>query len=421
MGNELILTKEKYIKQIMAMKTGAESACFFNFMADGYIKGGDEIICKSNKESLWSTVEPASEVWQNSSGQQKLMGEIESLLKKVKNRYEKRSNISQFPDDYYDLINKIRIDITRRRMETIDLTGIITDERINFNFSKSVDLTEFLPYAGRFKEMHFTGDTVPLLQQKTGAIGAISMKAYGLGHGRTLEDELYNLDIFQLIKVNDAVARAYVNERNNLIVGGMLAITAATGWTAEQHQDAIVALASFDLNMYRTLQLARKKLLALKDPQTGQDIKPTQIYLIVGNLARAENVNDVIRGQLNGYATPAQNLQPLGIDQVIIYDGDTVTVGKDQEVFAGVDEDKAYMFVPSSGGSTAITAVKRPLFMEMGRGDIWQFVRDKRSWGFVQQNYMTEFYGSSDLSGVITDTGRGYIVEIDLPADEETT
>ena len=105
-------------------------------------------------------VAPGSTKWNLSAKYDEVWSMIEAKRNALKNGYDHKTgalkvNAAQFADDYYSLINLLRLDLTRRRVEAGDLTGIVAQEIINANFSRSVNLDEFLPYAGAFEA--FTG------------------------------------------------------------------------------------------------------------------------------------------------------------------------------------------------------------------------------------------------------------------------
>jgi hypothetical protein len=409
-----VLIPETLIKRRVARGDGIPSAIFFG-TKDSQNEGKPDFVIRSDGKRLESLVIPAGERWVNSEGYNKLWGEIEDLLKKVKNQFESRSNLNQFPDDYYDLINRIRIDITRRRMEQPDLTGEMTNEVTNPNFSKVVDLTEFIPFAGAFEEIKGTGDNVPMLEQKTGAKGAVHILLYGLGHARTLEDELYNLDIFSLEKVNTAVARAHTALRNDLCIGTLVALSLAGGWNASQ-QVGPSGTGTVEEQVYTTLNNAIYALGALLDPQTGQEIDTSRMILVVGSNAAARVVNRVINGRVLRGQNKIINLEPLEIDEIWNYKGDTITVGPKVHSYPGVPAQTAYLFVPGPAGAPIWTLNKRQLTMEMGRGDVLQLARERRAWYFGQGEYQDEFLGSSGALGL--PDGYGFCVEISIPSDE---
>jgi len=413
---DLVLTKNKLIKQRVASGEGIPSAMFYGKM-DSQNVGKPDYVVKSNRDRLESVVIPAGEKWINSEGYNNLWSEIEDLMKRTRNQFERKVNLNQFPDDYYDLINRIRIDITRRRIEQMDFTGLMTVELNNPNFSKAVDLLEFIPFAGAFEEIKGTGDNVPMLEQKTGAKGAVHIYLYGLGHARTLEDELYNLDIFSLEKVNAAVARGHTALRNDLCLGTLVALTNAGAWNAFQTV-AATTTGSLDQRYYETIRNAIRQLMGLRDPQTGQEIDTSRMVLVVGSNVIAWDLNRVLSGRVLRGENQIINLEALPIDDVWIYKGDTINVGPRPHAYPGVPDGTAYLLVPGPAGSPIWTLNKRQLTMEIGRGDVLQLARERRAWYFGQGEYQEEFLGSSGDLTLDTSTGYGYVVTIDLPTDE---
>jgi hypothetical protein len=411
----LILTEEKLIERRVNRAEGIPSAMFYGKM-EAQESGSPDYVVNSKGERLESTVVAAGGRWVNSEGYSRLWGEIEDLLKKVKNQFERKVNINQFPDDYYDLIDRIRIDITRRRIEQMDMTGEMTNEITNPNFSKSVDLTEFIPFAGAFEEIKGTGDNVPMLQQKTGAKGSVGILLYGLGHARILEDELYNLDIYSLEKVNAAVARGHTALRNDLCLGTLVRLSNTNAWDPSQ-QVIASTVGTLEERVYTTINNAIYLLGSLLDPQTDQEINTPRIVLIVGTNAAARAINRSINGRLRD-GDKIINLDPLEIDEVWNYKGDVINVGPKSHVYPGVPRDRAYLIVPGPAGSPIWTLNKRQLTMEIGRGDVLQLARERRAWYFGQGNYMEEFLGSSGDYSATLGAGYGFCVEIILPEAE---
>ncbi|MGD8307397.1 MAG: hypothetical protein PVF17_12145, partial [Ignavibacteria bacterium] len=361
--------------------------------------------------------------WINSEGYARLWTEIEDKLRVVKNQYDRKVNINQFPDDYYDLIDRIRIDITRRRIEEMDFTSIFTIEQTNPNFPKSIPLNQFLPFAGAFEEIKGTGDNVPMLQQKTGATRAVPVTLYGLGHARSLEDELYNLDIFSLEKVNAAVARAHRALRNDICFGPLIALTTAAGWDASQLVPADTTGATYDQRLYLTIRNAIRTLYGLLDPQTRQEINANAITLLVRNKVIEWDLSRILLGQLQtfGGRGDVENRERLPVNEVWKYKGDIFDVGPRRHEYPGVPEGTAYLFVTGPNGAPTWTLNKRQLTQEIGRGDVLQLARERRAWYCGQAEYREEFLGSSsDDIGAGLGSGFGYVVAIDLPEFDET-
>lgn len=418
MSKITVMNKEELVKRRINAKTGIKSSLYYG--SKEYQMSNTEPVIRKNGERLESTVVAAGPTWKNSEGYSRLWNQIEDAMQRVKNQIDRKVNINQFPDDYYDLIDLMRIDITRRRIEEEDYTDLFTREVTNPNFSKAVSLLEFLPFAGAFEKIKGTGDNVPMLQQKTGEEGSVNIEPYGLGHARSLEDELYNLDIYSIEKVNTAVARAHTSMRNHVCFNPLIALTNAGGWDASQIVAADTTGATYDQKLYLTIRNAIRTLMGLLDPQTQQEIDTPRMVLLVRNNVIQWDLNRILQGQLQKFGSPVENRESLSINEVWRYIGDTVDVGPKRVVYPGVPENTAYLFVPGPAGSPNWTLSKRQLTQEVGRGDVLTLARERRAWYFAQGEYREEFLGSSS-SSLGLGSGYGYVVTIDLPDfDDET-
>ena len=363
---------------------------------------------------------PKGGLWKNSEAYHKLWSQAEDNLRNIKKLIDRKVNLNQFPDDYYDLIQRTVIDLTRKRLEQMDFTSEFTNEITNVNFSKSINLREFIPFAGVFEEHKGSGDNVPMLQQKTGALGSVDVILYALGHARSLEDELYNLDIYSLQKVNEAVSRAHKALRNNLCFNPLIALTAAAGWNVSQVVAADATGATYDVRLYLTIRNALRLLYGLLDPQTDQEIDALRVTLLVRNNVIEWDLQRVINGQLEKFGTPVENRAKLAIDEIWKYKGDSITVGPKTTTYAGVPEGTAYLFVTGPDGAPTYTLNKRQLTQEVGRGDVLQLARERRAWYSGQAEYREEFLGSSSATLGAAD-GYGFVVTINLPEPDGET
>lgn len=416
--NNIILTKDKLYEQRVKNGYGIRSGSYYGDMhAQADMKFAEYI--KNSKGVKAETIITASgEKWHNSVAEAKLWNQIDDIRSRMIKLGKKLTNVNQFPDDYYDLIEAIRIDITRRRIEEMDFTSEFTKEITNPNFSKSINLTEFLEFAGVFEDIKGTGDNVPMLQQKTGEKGSVEVELKGLGHARSLEDELYNLDIFEMQKVNRAVTRGHTAVRNDICFSPLIALTGAGGWNASQ-QVAAAAGATYDVQLYLTIRNALRTLYGLLDPQTNQEISAPRVTLLVRNNVIEWDLQRVINGQLEKFGTPVENRSRLAIDEIWTYKGDAITVGEKTTTYNGVPAGTAYLFVTGPDGAPTWTLNKRQLTQEVGRGDVLQLARERRAWYFGQAEYREEFLGSSGSQGLAD--GYGFVVEIELPPEPDET
>lgn len=410
--NDLILTKEKMLEK--RKNTTIRSGSYFdNLKSDNF---GD-VVKLQNGTVLDVGVTISGDPWVGSKAYNQLWTEIEDLRLRVKSQMDVRTNIAVFPSDYYTLVDKLRIDITRRRAEEMDYTSEFTQEIVNPGFSKSISLDEFLPYTGAFREITGANNTVPMIEHKTGVTGSVTQKLYALGDARTLEDELYNTDIYGMEKVQNAVTRAHTGLRNNLTLGALIALTTAAGFAATQKQAAdTTSGATKEELLYNTINSAIEVLTKLKDPQTDQEIDVPRMVIACrpGDVRR---INRAINGQLNvgGKGKPSNFTALTEISELWPYRGDTLYIGKEKITYSGIAENKAYLFVPGSAGAPAWTLTKRGLTQEVGRGSVLQLSREERAWYFGQTSYIEEFLGSSSTT-LGLGAGYGWVVEITLPA-----
>lgn len=422
-GVSKLLTKELLFKERVNNGLALVGGLYRGKVADVdsiFAKANVEAITGKNKHLYEFIVTAKDEKrWKNSKAYFELWNRIESKLKKYQNQ---RLNIAQFPDDYYDLIEMISIDLTRRRIEEVDFTDRISMETVRADFSQSINIKEFLPYTGAFLPRTGAGESAPLIQHKTGEKGSVDLTLYDIGDERSIEDELYNTDIHSLQKVNNAVTRAYTALRNQLCLGPMIAYSTNNSWVLAQRVAADTN-PSYELALYRTLRVAVRKLMALLDPQTLQEISYSRIALIVRNNVITFDLNRILRGQLalsrnsSGVGNEVLNVEPLPIDEIWKYRGDTLYIGPKKVEYPGVPEGKAYLVVTAASDNGNHTLTKRGLTMEMGTGDVMTLAREKRVWYAVHGAYNKEFYGETGGCA----SGTGYCVEIELPTFEEET
>ncbi|MDA3938507.1 MAG: hypothetical protein PF693_04255 [Spirochaetia bacterium] len=416
MGKDLILRKKDFIK--MNIERGYNGSIFEGSMAAN-LDRTDPVYLKDDKGvDMNFTVSTDKTNWVDSKEYVELWNGIKKDLDSI--RTAKKMNTAQLPADYYDFIDKMSMDVTIRRMQEIDYTALLTKEITRLDFSKSVNLKEFLGFVGQFLEHNLAGDTVPLMQQQTGVVGAIDMQGYALGAVRSLEDVLYNLDIYTIQKVNEAYVRAFIGRRNDLVWGPMIAITTAAGWDTSQTQAAdATATFTLDEKVYATINASIDKLGALYDFQNNQEINIPKMVLAVGRNVDARKVKRAINGQLNNSKGVTANREALEIDEIWIYKGDSFFYGKEKVSYPGIAANKAYLFVPGPAGAPNYTAVKRPLVSVSSPGSALLLGQDEDAKYFIQKAYNDEWYGTSSDNSVIaanTTHNWGYIVEANLPS-----
>ena len=355
----------------------------------------------------WESTKAFDELW---NGQNGIMAKMNSL----KNAYDYQTkqikvNAAQFSSDYYDLINMFRLDLSRRRVEAGDYTPIMAQEIVNANISRTAAVDEFLPYVGAFEE--FTGrgpgESVVMMEHTTGSTSTITQKMYALGDARTLEDELYNLDIFSTMKVMDAYVRAHTAKRNDLVMNPML----SASYDGLQTVAADSTGDTLDVKTYNTLNNMIEAIRKLNDPQTGLPIDASRITIACA-WGDERRINRVINGQLDNSKGKSQNLQALNeVVNIIPYRGDIITVGKRKYTYSGIPLNTVYMFVSGANNAPNYVVTKRGLTYETVSGQPFDLIRNGQVAYFSQAEYNKEFLGQAGGYA----TGTGYVVKGTLP------
>jgi len=351
-------------------------------------------------------VQMGTEKWVDSPAYNKHWSEIRMLREKVVNQ-------NSSPSDLANLIQLFFVDVTRRVMEMPDLTSIINIETTNFNYPKSLTLREIYKYRTLFGDSTLENDSVNLVEQFSGAVDHADMEAWTTGWKDTLDNLLYN-ELFDMQKVLQAVAEAFVNQRNKLTLGDLFDPALITFHTSQKVK-VVASTNPYDTDLYDTMRNGYIQIKSLLDAQNGKLIQIPSLALVIHPTRRWE-MERVIRGFLEtGGANmgSGQIRSSLPINEIIEFPGDSYTWGKKSINFLGCPANKAYLLVPRL---YSYTMVKRPLTMEVGRGSVLQLSTEERAWYFVQARYARDLLGSSypGVTGTVAKGGYGAIVEISL-------
>lgn len=394
----------------LALKQGVKfnSGLYFDKPRDSASDAafGNAVSAEGKRYNNMVVVAPGSSRWEQSAAYDKLWTEIELKMNSLKQKLDTRKfNASQFPADYYDLVNLFRLDMTRRRVEAGDMSGMIAKEIVNPNITKTASGDEYLPFSGAFEEIQGRGDKPPMMEHATGKSHVIHQKLYALGDARTLEDALYNQDIYSTMKVMEAYARAHGAKRNDLTYGAMIRAT-FTGKQAVAHTTESV---SAEAKLYIDINAGVEALRALVDPQTGLPIDASRISLVCAYGAERK-VNRVINGQLDNSKGETANYTAINeVTSIIPYRGDVITVGNKKYTYDACPAGYIFLFVPGNNNAPNYVVTKRALTYETGRGDLFSLVREGQVGYFSQAEDNAEFLGGTERG--FTD-GAGYVVKV---------
>lgn len=286
------------------------------------------------------------------------------------------------PSDLYDFVDKTRLDVTRRVLARPVLFPFIYDVQNNPNFTRTMTLQEILPIGIKFNTNSGSDESVTMGDFKTGSTETLTQTIKAAGYTWDLAFELYNV-LFEMQRLNDAVARGYAAEVNNDHLAPIITGT----YTGAKASGASAVGDTWMEKWYHTILDAKRDLRERTDPVTNRQIETTGLVLLC-SVADAEDIQWVINGQLNSPAD-SKNLSSIpGISSVIGYDGDTFDVGDKTYTFSGVSDGTCFLIKPIPRGF--ISAWKRQLTMLVqAQGNILKLERERRAWYYVQALYNT--------------------------------
>ncbi len=347
--------------------------------------------------------------WEGSSGRKKLYEKIAQ----TSHRIRARMNAQQVPlqADLDDLFAMYFVDITRFRMEGVDLTSEIATEITNVNFPQTINLRELIRARGMYEKIQGNNDSVSLIEQGSATVDTLNLDIMALGWKSSIANELFN-PLNNMQQVMQALAEGDIDSRNSKTVG---VIVGATYHSSQKTAAVNTATLTYDERLYETLVKAIKQLQSLKDEGTGKLINSSAPVLLV-NSADTWSLERVVRGKIQsnkGGGMSSNQLAGLPISKIIQYN-EGITHGLDWGArtieYPGVEAGKAYLLVPKLA---FWVANKLGLTTETGMGSVLQLARKETVNYRVQGEYYKPFLGSS-FPGK-TKGGFGYVVEVTLP------
>jgi hypothetical protein len=403
----------------------------------------DEIIRMENGRPVRCVIDPSgakSLKWTNTAKYNEHWDHIRVRMNKIKEKYksvgewkqsiQQHQNLEHMPPGTSDLFDALRIDITRRIMEEMDLVDFVATEIINEEFDNPITAQWLYDYVAPWKTIEGTGDKVNLVYTRLGDKVPIYFLIAGIGFHQDLYNILFN-KIFEMQKVNKAVAKFYIMRRNDKVMLPIIDFSYPTG--------KIVAAAtgsgfSVDQLYYDTLVNAIKTIGLLTDFQTKENV---DIYAGLTMLTHSTRIFPWLRaisGQLlNG--DQVKNLTALTsiVNRIIPYNTKRFKYFKEDVIFKGCDTDYSYLYVsPANSQNANWYLTKRGATHETGPGDTFALTSTKESWYTVDGVFNRDFLGGNEDSPADEEAAgddttitqeHGYVIKIANPPDignEET-
>lgn len=264
-------------------------------------------------------------------------------------------------DGSKEFIEKTTFDVFQGRENIPLLYKPFYRTQTDANFPKTMTMEEFGPVEVVFLEKLENGEV------KFGSLGpgtekTVSFKTYAAG----IE---YNEDIIeynQTWRVSDislAFGEAYNKLLNHLhlspIINGSYVATGSDLADQKEAQTAGTAqLIEFDTDIATTLRSALSVL-----PKGS---------LILANSFDAYRLEDALAGSMLADASPSVVKRRLSMENVVYYDGDSVTVGEKTYEYPGVTPGEIFLVVP--GGRNFREYIKHDLRVDSGDGDLSRLI-----------------------------------------------
>lgn len=347
--------------------------------------------------------------WKNSAGYHELWRDIYASQQKIVN--------SATPPTSAELaayFAKMFIDVQRQMDDLLDITPMIANVIKDENAQENPNVRDYLPFIGKEKIISGTNDKVPLIDAKTASVETMTLYVRAFGWKASVKYYAFAaMNVLQ--KVTEAAARIATDYKNAQIMDAINAVTFGTKHTvAADNTNG----ATFDLKLYNTIRKARKKLGTLVHPLYANRLVSTLAgFNAPGLLVHPNNLWDLQR-VLSGFTAGGfvQDVAPLPIGDVIPYacgvqHGEVW--GEETLSLPGVTENKAYMFIPDQ----ALIVDKRDVTLEVGSGSVLELSAEERSWHRISGTHTNYLIGGADTSNGAAGTGKGCILEINLPTE----
>ena len=363
--------------------------------------------------------------WVGTAKYNELWDRARLMVNRLRQEYgsvgEWKRNIEHMPPGTTELFDIMRIDITRRMMEIMDLVGYFSTEIVNAEFDNPIYAQWLYEYVAPLLPFDGTGEKVNLVYTRLGDKTSIDFELAGVGFHQDLYNILFN-KLFSMQKVNAAVAKHYVLRRNQNVIAPIVNFN----WPTNKIVQAVTTAGfSVDQMYYDTLVKTIKTLGMLQDFQTKEELDIFGGLTLLTHSTRVFPWLRAISGQLlNG--DQVKNLTALTsiVNRIIPYNTKTYKYFEKTITYLGCGTDYSYLFVAPPNQNWYLT--KRGLTHETGPGDTFALTSKKDAWHTVDGQFNDHFLGGDkDDKANETAAGNdtticqthGYIVIIENPPD----
>lgn len=283
-------------------------------------------------------------------------------------------------DNWSDLIDAIRMDLTIKKMANQTVRQFIYDEIQMPNATKDIRPSELYPYGIVFEENNGEGESVRQGANMGGATDTIPMKIYAAGFIWTLLAALFD-GTYDLSRLTEGVALGYAAKKDDLAISPILADVYSTVGTAKWTAASTVGSLRQELYM-NTAMDAIDDLGDRVDPITKRKIIAEGLVAL-GTAKDMRHLAHVMSGL--GNSTP-EKYSALGqITKLIGYEGETIDMPNETVSYTGCTNGIIYLIKPNRYFKIPI---KRNLTMEMdAQPNVSTLAQEQRAWYFSEAMY----------------------------------
>lgn len=277
-------------------------------------------------------------------------------------------------DNWTDLFDAIRLDLTIRKEAKQTIRQFIYDEIFMPNATKDVRPSELYPYGVVFEENNGEGQAVRQGANLGGKYDTVPMKLYAAGFTWTLLAELFD-GSYDLSRLTDGVAVGYSAKKDDLAIKPILDAT----YTGDAATAASTVGSNRQEKLMNTLMDALDDIGKRVDPTTKRKISPTEL-VILGTETDIRHIQHVMTGL--GNSTPEKYTALKGIKKLVAYDGEVINMPNETVTYGGCTEGVVHIIKPNRYFKIPI---KRNLTMEIDKTpDVNTLAREQRAWYFSE-------------------------------------
>ena len=288
-------------------------------------------------------------------------------------------NANTMNDNWQDLFDAIRLDLTIRKEARPTIRQFIYKELQMPNATKDVRPSELFPYGVVFEEHNGEGQAVRQGANLGGQHDTIPMKIYAAGFTWTLLASLFDRT-YDLSRLSDGVALGFSAKKDDL---GLAPIIAGSYSGDQQTAASTVGTLRQEL-LYNTLMNAVDDLADRVDPITKRKINAEGLVILASTLD-ARHINYVLNGLPNDSSEKYNYPNVSAINTVLGYDGEVIDMPNEVVTYSGVTSGKVYLIKPNRYFKIPI---KRNLVAELDTvPNVSTLAMEQRAWYFSEAMY----------------------------------